>query len=190
MSSLRSMGGDVESALERVGVPSYVIDRHGIVRWVNPAGQRLVGDVRGRQFTSVVSAEETRRAKEAFARKISGIEKHSDYELVLMDADGERVSVEISSVPLYSGHRIVGVFGQVVDVEDDEPPEAHPHLTPRQTEVLRLLERGRSTDQIAQELHLSTETVRNHVRHLLRALGVHSRLEAVAAARRVHLVGA
>ena len=120
MSDLRSMGGDVENALERVGVPSYVIDRHGIIRWVNPAGQRLVGDVRGRQFTSVVSAEETRRAKEAFARKISGIEKHSDYELVLMDADGERVSVEISSVPLYNGHRIVGVFGQVVDVLESQ----------------------------------------------------------------------
>ena len=190
MSDLRSMGGDVEHALERVGVPSYVIDRHGIIRWVNPAAQRLVGDVRGRQFTSVVSAEETRRAKEAFARKISGLEKQSDHEVVLMDADGDRVSVEISSVSLYSGDRIVGVFGQVVDVEEGEPPMMHPHLTPRQTEVLRLLERGHSTNQIARELHLSTETVRNHVRHLLRALGVHSRLEAVAVGRRAHLVEA
>jgi DNA-binding NarL/FixJ family response regulator len=57
------------------------------------------------------------------------------------------------------------------------------HLTPRQAEVLRFLEQGRSTKQIAQELHLSTETVKNHVRHLLRALGVNSRLEAVAVAR-------
>jgi PAS domain S-box-containing protein len=160
MSNLRSMGGDVESALERVGVPSYVIDRHGIIRWVNPAAKRLVGDVRGRQFTSVVSAEETRRAKEAFARKISGIEKQTDQEVV------------------------------VVDVEEGQPPLMHPHLTPRQTEVLRLLERGHSTNQIARELHLSTETVRNHVRHLLRALGVHSRLEAVATARRAHLIEA
>ena len=54
---------------------------------------------------------------------------------------------------------------------------------PRQEEVLRLLERGRSTRQIAAELHLSTETVRNHIRRLFRALGVNSRLEAVAAAR-------
>jgi two-component system response regulator DegU len=46
-----------------------------------------------------------------------------------------------------------------------------------------MLERGRSTMQIAAELHLSPETVRNHVRHLLRAFGVHSRLEAVAVAR-------
>ena len=190
VTGLRSMGGDVENALERVGVPSYVIDRHGIIRWVNPAAKRLVGDVRGRQFTSVVSAEETRRAKEAFARKISGIEKQSDHEVVLVGADGDRVAVEISSVSLYSGDRIVGVFGQVVDVEESDPPLMHPHHTPRQTEVLRLLERGHSTNQIARELHLSTETVRNHVRHLLRALGVHSRLEAVATARRAHLIGA
>jgi DNA-binding NarL/FixJ family response regulator len=70
-------------------------------------------------------------------------------------------------------------------VRVDEEPERprHPHLTPRQAEILRLLERGHSTNQIAHELHLSLETVRNHIRHLLRALGVHSRLEAVAVAR-------
>ena len=60
-------------------------------------------------------------------------------------------------------------------------------LTPRQTEVLRLLEQGRSTQQIANELHLSIDTVRNHIRHLLQALDVHSRIEAVAVARRDHL---
>jgi PAS domain S-box-containing protein len=189
MSGLRAMGADVEGALERVNVPSYVIDSHGIIRWVNPAARRLVGDVRGRQFTSVVSAEETRRAREAFARKMAGIVSESDHEVVLKGSGGDRVAVEISSVPLYSGGRIVGVFGQVVDVDEGEPPLVHPHLTPRQTEVLRLLERGHSTDQIAGELHLSIETVRNHVRHLLRALGVHSRLEAVAVGRQAHLVG-
>ena len=55
-------------------------------------------------------------------------------------------------------------------------------------EVLRLLEHGRSTEQIAEELHLSVETVRNHIRAMFRALDVHSRLEAVAVARREHLV--
>jgi len=39
------------------------------------------------------------------------------------------------------------------------------------------------TKQIAEELHLSIETVRNHVRGLLRTMGAHSRLEAVAIAR-------
>jgi DNA-binding NarL/FixJ family response regulator len=114
---------------------------------------------------------------------MSGTEKVTDTEVVVLGADGGRVTVEISSVPLTEDHRIVGVFGQVVDVSEasvDVPP---PHLTPRQAEVLRLLQRGASTDQIADELHVSKETVRNHIRHLLRALGVHTRLEAVAAIR-------
>ena len=34
------MGHDVTGALEKVRVPSYVIDRHGIVRWANIEGQR------------------------------------------------------------------------------------------------------------------------------------------------------
>jgi PAS domain S-box-containing protein len=187
MSKLREMGGDVEGALERVKVPSYVIDEYGIVRWVNPAGRGLVGDVRGRQFTSVVAPEETTRAREAFARHMMST-KDVELPIVLLDADGDRVSVEISSVCLYSGHRVIGVFGQLTAVEDEEEPHPHPHLTPRQSEVLRLLEHGRSTDQIDGELHLSIETVRNHIRGILRALGVHSRLEAVALARREHLV--
>ena len=86
-------------------------------------------------------------------------------------------------MPLTDGERVVGVFGLLSGSPDDEPSTPPAHLTPRQAEVLRLLEQGLSTKQIAQELHLSTETVKNHVRLLLRALGVNSRLEAVAAVR-------
>ena len=95
--------------------------------------------------------------------------------------------MEVSGVPLERGGNVIGVFGQVKDVEETEPPPPpHPNLTPRQHEVLRLLERGRSTDQIATEHHLSRETVRNHIRRAFRTLGVHSRLEAVALLRRQH----
>jgi DNA-binding NarL/FixJ family response regulator len=61
-------------------------------------------------------------------------------------------------------------------------------LTPRQAEVLRYLAHGSSTDQIASELRLSKETVRNHIRALLKKLGAHTRLEAVAKARAAGLV--
>jgi DNA-binding NarL/FixJ family response regulator len=61
---------------------------------------------------------------------------------------------------------------------------ARARLTPRQVQVVRLLADGRSTLQIAAELHLAVETVRNHVRGALRRLGAHSRLEAIAVARR------
>jgi PAS domain S-box-containing protein len=184
---LEALDADVEAALEHVKVPSYVIDASGIIRWLNPAARRIVGDCRGRQFTSVVAPEDRRRAREVFAQKVVGNKIVTDSNAVIIGADGERVDCEISGVRLTRGGHIVGVFGQVSNWSvQDEAREPHPHLTPRQAEVLHLLEDGRSTTQIAKELHLSQETVRNHVRHLLRALGVNSRLEAVAVARRLH----
>jgi len=177
------MDADVERALEDIGVPSYVLDTAGVVRWINPAAERLVGDVRGRHFTSVVAPEDTRRARELFARKVLGTTPATEASAVLVSTAGERLAVDISSVRLMSGERVVGVFGLLAGGAEDSARAPHPHLTSRQVEVLRLLEQGRSTKQIAAELQLSPETVRNHIRGLLRALGVRSRLEAVAAAR-------
>jgi PAS domain S-box-containing protein len=183
VAALKAMGADVEGALEHVNVPSYVIDHVGVVRWMNEAARRIVGDQVGRQFTSVVAPEETRRARELLARKLLGNSPVTNASVVVLDKDNRRVQVEISSVPLRKDEHVIGVFGQVSDVVEEPHPHPELHLTPRQAEVLRLLELGRSTAQIADELHLSRETVRNHVRHLLHAVGVSSRLEAVAVAR-------
>lgn len=184
VSALQTM--EVEELLEHINVPSYLIDAAGVIRWLNPAALSIVGDVRGRQFTSVVAPEDTLRARELFAQKIVGGATVTDAGVVLIDADGGRVAVEVSSVPLFHGEHVVGVFGQVSDVIEEPHQHTELHLTPRQAQVLELLERGRSTSQIAEELHLSIETVRNHVRHLLRAIGAHSRLEAVAIAHGAH----
>ena len=178
-----AVDGDVEQALASVGVPSYVLDTTGVVRWINAAAGELLGDIRGRHFTSVVAPEDGRRARELFSQKILGTSPATDTTGVLVSTEGTRVPVELSSVPLKNGDRVVGVFGLLEGLPDISPEAPHPHLTPRQVEVLRLLEQGRATKQIAAELHLSTETVRNHIRHLFKALGVNSRLEAVAAAR-------
>jgi PAS domain S-box-containing protein len=183
MEGALAVGGDVEQALYNVGVPSYVLDTTGVIRWINPAFERLLGDVRGRHFTSVVAPEDRSRAQELFSRKVLGTSNATDATGVLVSREGKRVSVEVSGVRLTNGDHVVGVFGLVGGPRDEQAASApHPDLTPRQAEVLRLLEQGRSTKQIAQELHVTTETVRNHVRNLFRALGVHSRLEAVAAA--------
>jgi PAS domain S-box-containing protein len=187
VSGLRAIGGDVEGALERVSVPAYVIDKTGVIRWVNSAAIRVVGDVRGRQFRSVVAPEDRRLSRELFAQKVAGIVPVTDAEVVVVDPQGKRTTIEVSSVPLMRGDHVIGVFGQFVK-EPVVPPPAHPALTPRQSEILRYLEHGHSTRQIAQELKLSPETVRNHVRGVLRALGARSRLEAVALARQEHLL--
>lgn len=176
--------GDVEGALEEISVPSYAIDRFGIIRWLNPAAMALIGDVRGRQQSSVVAPEQARAARESFTRKVLGTERSTDAEVVLVAPDGKRILAEVSAVPLRDGGRIVGVFGVIPHVDDKPPPGPHPNLTPRQNEVLHLIAAGHSTAQIADELNISVETTRNHIRRLLRALDAHSRIEALAVAHR------
>jgi DNA-binding NarL/FixJ family response regulator len=58
-------------------------------------------------------------------------------------------------------------------------------LTVREWEVIDLLKATKTTEQIADELVLSTETVRSHVKNILRKLAVRSRQEAVIAADRM-----
>jgi two-component system, NarL family, response regulator LiaR len=58
-------------------------------------------------------------------------------------------------------------------------------LTPREWEVIDLLMARKTTDQIADQLVLSTETVRSHVKNILRKLDARSREEAVAIAQRM-----
>ena len=61
-------------------------------------------------------------------------------------------------------------------------------LSAREREVLGLLAAGASTKAIAGELHLSVNTVRNHVQQVLVKLGAHSKLEAVSIAVREGIV--
>jgi two-component system, NarL family, response regulator LiaR len=62
-------------------------------------------------------------------------------------------------------------------------------LTPREWEVLDLLSEELGTDEIAERLVLSTETVRSHVKNILRKLDARSRNEAVATAERMRGAG-
>jgi len=62
-------------------------------------------------------------------------------------------------------------------------------LTAREWEVVDLLDQGLTTDQIAETLVLSSETVRSHVKNILRKLDARSRSEAVAAAQRMRRGG-
>src|SRR6202008_1604879 len=131
--------GDVRRCLDEVNLPAYAVDRFGIVRWLNHAALKLVGDVRGRQQFSVVAPEQAREARESFTRKVLGTERATDAKGVVMGRNGERTLVEINSVPVEEGGRIVGVFGMAPPREPIAAPSPHPHLTPRQNQVLHLL---------------------------------------------------
>jgi DNA-binding NarL/FixJ family response regulator len=65
---------------------------------------------------------------------------------------------------------------------------AEPALTDRQREVLRLLAAGRSNPDIASELQVSLNTVKTHVVHVLRRLGVTDRTQAAVRAAQLGLL--
>lgn len=75
---------------------------------------------------------------------------------------------------------------------DRRPREPRPwgSLTGREREILVLLAQGIATRDISVRLHIAPHTVRSHVQSLMSKLGVHSRLEAVASARRRGLIPA
>jgi PAS domain S-box-containing protein len=62
-----------------------------------------------------------------------------------------------------------------------------PLLTKRELEILQLMASGANTKVLAERLHVSGATIRNHAQNIFAKLGVHSRLEAVAYATQRHL---
>ena len=70
----------------------------------------------------------------------------------------------------------------------EAPRPAAPDLTPRRRQVLDLIAAGRSNKEIAAALQLSEPTVKSHIVAVFRALQVHTRTQAIAAATRLGLV--
>jgi PAS domain S-box-containing protein len=189
---LEALGSEIHGSLEQVSVPMYVLDRRGKILWLNEAGQELLPGAEGKAFTNILSADRVHPARRHFALRMLGREEFTDHETEFRTPAGGRREVEISSVPLKRGRAIVGVFGVMRARRRPEPPPTRsrpaPELTPRQHEVLRLLGAGLTTRQMADEMGVSTETVRNHVRAVLGQLRAQSRLEAVLAGHRLGLL--
>jgi DNA-binding CsgD family transcriptional regulator len=93
---------------------------------------------------------------------------------------GAPLNLAIGAMPLSAdaGSSALMVGGQVAEC----------WLTRREMEVLRLLATDRTYREIARELFLSAETVRSHVKHILRKLGVPDRSHAVAVAIRAGIL--
>lgn len=187
---LNALSSGFLTTLETLRVPAYIVDSHRRVRWQNTASIELVGDLRGRLDGSVgLDPADLARAREAFARKQNGA-PHTELEVSVPRRDGTRVRVAVNSVPLRNGDgEMIGSFGLVQVLGELEPPvERPPRLSPRERETLTLLAAGYSTAQMAQRMGISKETVRNHVKGVLRSLGARSRVEAVAKGRSVGLI--
>jgi PAS domain S-box-containing protein len=176
-------------------IPASVHDAEGRFLHMNEAAERAIGQsnaqLLGRHFTEPVPPEARENVAAQFRRAVERGEP-TDFETVFVDASGQLRGVRAQHLPLRSGDAIVGVL--ILAFGTRRPPsgliglEPQPQLTPRQHEILGLIASGLSTAEIATQLTISPETVRNHLRSIFSELQVHTRLEAMAAAQRLGLL--
>lgn len=103
---------------------------------------------------------------------------------MVKDESGEDLHVAIRTVA--SGE--VFLPKRIKTIYDDR--KKRPSLSEREIEIVRLVAKGFSNDELADRLHLSPETIKAHLRHVYEKLGVESRVEAVTEAMRTGLVEA
>lgn len=193
---LAELGGDITATLEDVPMPAALLDLDGVVRWQNRASLEVTGNVVGSSFATVVAPHDRDDAQELLTRILCRGEP-ADFTMDIRAATGGFTPRELSAAPVRDGGSIVGLFGlgRPSGRRDARPrttkPASRPpavELTPRQRDVLHLLAEGTSTGEIASALGLTPTTVRNHIAGLIATLGVHTRLQAVVAARRAGLL--
>ena len=103
---------------------------------------------------------------------------------MVKDESGEDLHVAIRTVAsgkVFLPKRIKAIY-------DDR--KKRPSLSEREIEIVRLVAKGFSNDELAERLHLSPDTIKAHLRHVYEKLGVESRVEAVTEAMRTGLVEA
>jgi len=84
--------------------------------------------------------------------------------------------------------KLLNEFASMIKRGDERQQVSAPRLTEREMEVLRLVAKGLNNRDIAEQLFISENTVKNHIRNILEKLQLHSRMEAVVYAVREKLL--
>ncbi len=100
---------------------------------------------------------------------------------VRLVADGQSLISPSMAAKLLEEFKLIASAGS-------RPDSITPRLTQRELDVLRLVARGLNNKDIASDLFISENTVKNHVRNMLEKLQLHSRMEAVMYAVREKLL--
>jgi PAS domain S-box-containing protein len=183
--------------VDHLVVPVSLHDVNGRFVHINAAAERASGkldaELLGHEMTYLLPREAHENVQAQFRRAIERGEP-TDFETAFVDAGGHLRGARVQHLPLRDGDTIVGVLTLAFDVR--RPPSEiigrrpDPRLTLRQRQILELIGSGLSTAEVAKELSLSPETVRNHLRNASRELRAHTRVEAIAAAQRLGLLAA
>ncbi|MBI1851902.1 MAG: PAS domain-containing protein [Planctomycetes bacterium] len=207
--------GRFEEALVNAGDGAFVVSRDGrIVLW-NRTAERILGwtraDAVGKACCDVIRGCDANGNRLCYrgCHVMSLVRMHDvvqNFDVETPTKSGRRVWINVSTIVLpgarpadeltahlfrdvTSTHRILELIQDRREREaESPPPDSDSPLTRREVEILRLLAAGADTKAASAKLHVSPATVRNHVQNLMQKLGVHSRLEAVACARRRRLL--
>jgi len=83
--------------------------------------------------------------------------------------------------------KLIAEFANLSKVASQRSSVPAPRLTDRELDVLRLVAQGLTNREVAEQLYIAENTVKNHVRNILEKLHLHSRMEAVLYAVREKL---
>lgn len=171
--------------------PVALADDKRVVIDINDAAVELLGRSRSEQaglsIVDIVSPSE----REQSAREWDEFLRTGEYSgsRDLVRADGTEVPVDFAARLAHIDGRRLAIYvimaRSVMARSGSWPtPAVRPKkvaaLTKREREVVTLIAMGLETDEIAQELRISPETVRTHVRNSLAKLGAHTRAQLVA----------
>ncbi len=142
-----------------------------------PSGVEVTADVLGRDPSArvlILSASgEQRDVLEAVKAGATGYLVKSASRQELIEAVRRVAAGDTVFTPGLAG-LVLGEFRRMNEGADPEPEN---DLTPRETEILKMVATGMSYRQIAERLVLSHRTVQNHVQNTLRKLQMHNRVE-------------
>jgi PAS domain S-box-containing protein len=170
---------------ERTSNPIALLDDERRIVDVNDAALSLFGGAKqelvGSSMADSVRPDERSVAAiewEAFLRsgEYSGTR-------VLVRADGSEVQIDFAARLAIIGGRRLAIYVAAADDPECTPTSVlagELPLTSREREIVTLIALGRDTAEIAEELHISPETVRTHVRNAMSRLGAHTRAQLVA----------
>ena len=176
-------------------------DADGVITTWNSRAETLYGwsrdEARGRHIIELMMPSESRRAAESI---LATLQRGDSWQgpFRLRRKDESIITAFVKSSPVLDDDGVlIGVVGVSIEIADSElamavralaevdrgvPGRRARTLSPREREVLGLLARGLTGEQIAERLVLSPETIRTHIRNAREKLGASTRVEAVTMA--------
>ena len=194
----------------------FGIDKAGYVSFWNKRCERLLGysqnEAIGKSCAQVFCGTDLHGkpfcGKQcSIAKKVPGQSDIDNYDLIVKRADGDSIWVNIGAhyvIPelqkknidsvIFFGLRRVNCQRLLQRMASESQQRSNGNgisqysLTPREMKILTLAATGLNTAKIADDLYISTQTVRNHFKSIYPKLDVHSRAEAIILAMRHNLI--